>query len=69
MFLMNILVAGYVALPSLFAQKIANIIVWSYAGSVGTTMEMVGSHWLAITILSVFGLLFNPLTFSVVFMH
>ena len=69
MFLLNILVAGYVAIPSLFAQEISNKIVWDMSGSVGTTMHMVGSHWLAITILSAFGLFFNPLTFSVVFMH
>ena len=69
MLLLNILVAGYVALPSLFAQEISNTIVWSMSGSEGTTMYMAGSHWLAITVLSVLGLFFNPLTFSVVFMH
>ena len=66
---LNILVAGYVAFPSLFAQETSNIIVWDMSGAVGTTMHMAGSHWLAITILSAFGLFFNPLTFSVVFMH
>jgi hypothetical protein len=69
MFLMNILVAGYVAFPSLFAQKISQTIVWDEVDSVGVAMSMTGSHWLAITSLSVLGLLYNPLTFSVVFMH
>ena len=69
MLLLNILVAGYVAFPSLFAQETSNLIVWDMSGSVGTTMYMAGSHWLAITTLSAFGLFFNPLTFSVVFMH
>ncbi len=32
MFLLNILVAGYVAFPSLFAQEISNIIVWDMSG-------------------------------------
>lgn len=69
MFFMNILVAGYVAFPSLFAQKISSLIVWDGTASVGVAMTMTGSHWLAITLLSVLGLLYNPLTFSVVFMH
>ncbi len=69
MFFMNILVAGYVAFPTLFAQEISKLIVWDNTASVGAAMSMTGSHWLAITLLSVFGLLYNPLTFSVVFMH
>jgi hypothetical protein len=69
MFFMNILVAGYVAFPSLFAQKISYVIVWGEVDSIGVAMTMTGSHWLAITLLSVLGLLYNPLTFSVVFMH
>ena len=32
MFLLNILVAGYVAFPSLFAQEVSNIIVWDMSG-------------------------------------
>ena len=32
MFLLNILVAGYVAFPSLFAQEISNMIVWDMSG-------------------------------------
>ncbi len=69
MFLMNVLVAGYVAFPTLFAQEISKLIVWDNSASVGAAMSMTGSHWLAITLLSVLGLLYNPLTFSVVFMH
>ena len=69
MFLMNILVAGYVAFPSLFAQEISNKIVWADTSSPGSAMSMTGSHWFAITSLSVLGLFYNPLTFSVVFMH
>jgi len=69
MFFMNILVAGYVAFPTLFAQEISKLIVWDNSASVGAAMSMTGSHWLAITLLSVLGLLYNPLTFSVVFMH
>ncbi len=69
MFLMNILVAGYVAFPSLFAQDISKIIVWDNTSSPGAAMTMTGSHWLAITFLSVLGLFYNPLMFSVVFMH
>lgn len=69
MFFMNILVAGYVAFPTLFAQEISKLIVWDNSASVGAAMSMTGSHWFAITLLSVLGLLYNPLTFSVVFMH
>ncbi len=69
MFLMNVLVAGYVAFPTLFAQNISNMIVWDYSASIGAAMSMTGSHWLAITLLSILGLLYNPLTFCVVFMH
>ena len=69
MFFMNVLVAGYVAFPTLFAQNISNLIVWDNSATIGTAMSMTGSHWLAITLLSVLGLLYNPITFSVVFMH
>ncbi|TNV79187.1 hypothetical protein FGO68_gene8724 [Halteria grandinella] len=69
MFLLNTLVAGTIAILSLFKQKESIKWVWEYAGEKGECLHMLGCHWAAIAFLSLGGLLINRHTFSLVFVH
>lgn len=58
----NIVVAGWVGLSALFFSKSATTTVFGDAYAISEYMKLVGSLWLAIAILSVFGL-FKPIVF------
>ncbi|TNV79188.1 hypothetical protein FGO68_gene8725 [Halteria grandinella] len=66
----NILVAGAISITSLFLQdSVALYFPWDQAAEIGNAMYMTGSHWLAIALISIFGLLVDQVAFSVVFIH
>lgn len=69
-YILNILVAGSICITSIFIQENAGIYFpWDKVENPGQGMLLTGCHWLAITLVSIFGLLVNPLGFSVVFLH
>ena len=59
----NILVAGWVGIHALFFPKTAMITVFSNAYEITEVVRLVGCLWLAIALLSVFGL-WKPMLFS-----
>ncbi|CDW90998.1 UNKNOWN [Stylonychia lemnae] len=68
-YLANVAVAGYICVLSLFAQELSQKYVFDNAGQPGETMYITGCHWTAITIISIFGLVFSRVNFSIVFLH
>lgn len=62
-YLANVLVAGWIGITSLFYPKTAATTVFSNAYQATETIRLVGALWLAIAVLSVFGL-WRPVNFS-----
>ena len=62
-------VAGAIAVMGLFYQEGANFFPFDGTSKPGEPLYITGSHWLAITILSLFGLFYSRVYFSVVFIH
>jgi hypothetical protein len=62
-YLANIIVAGWISITSLFSPKLATTTVFSNAYPTTEVMRLAGCLWLAIAVLSVFGL-WRPLTFQ-----
>jgi hypothetical protein len=62
-YIANIIVAGYIGITSLFFPKLSSTTIFQNAYSVTDIVRLVGCLWLAIAVLSVFGL-WRPLTFS-----
>ena len=60
---LNILIAGWVGITSLFFPKTALISVFSSAYAENEIIRLVGALWLGIAILSALGL-WKPITFS-----
>ena len=67
MYIANILVAGWISISSLFFPKTAAATIFQNAYEATELIRLVGALWLAIAILSVFGL-FRPMVFSPVFL-
>ena len=61
--------AGAIAHTSLFDYDLANIFPWDGTADRGEPILMTGCHWFAIAVISVFGLLYSKINFSVVFVH
>lgn len=63
----NVIVAGGISLTSLFYHEGVD----SFPGltQYGEPLYLTGSHWLAISFLSILGLLFSKVKFSIVFIH
>lgn len=59
----NIIVAGYIGITSLFFPKLSAATVFQNAYSGTDIIRLVGCLWLAIAVLSLFGL-WRPLVFS-----
>jgi len=59
----NIIVAGYIGITSLFFPKFSSAIIFQNSYATTEIIKLVGCLWLAIAVLSVFGL-WRPLTFS-----
>lgn len=66
MYVLNIVVAGWISITSLTNPKLAARTVFSGAYQESEIIRLVGCLWFAIALLSVFGL-FRPLQFSPVF--
>ena len=66
---MNILVAGYVGVVSIFVKELVNLTVWEIIPDPDVAVLMTGAHWLTIAVLSLIGLVFNPLILSIVLIH
>jgi hypothetical protein len=62
-FIANIIVAGWIGITSLFSPKLSSETIFQNAYPTTDAIRLVGCLWLAIAILSVFGL-WRPLTFS-----
>ncbi len=62
-YILNVLVAGPIAVASLANPKRAAVTVFGDAYKANEVMRLVGCFWLAITVLSIFGL-WRPITFS-----
>lgn len=62
-YIANIIVAGWISISSIFYPKTAATTVFQNAYQPTEVIRLVGCLWLAIAILSFFGL-FRPLTFS-----
>lgn len=62
-YIANIIVAGYIGITSLFFPKLSSATIFQNAYPVTDIVRLVGCLWLAIAVLSVFGL-WRPLTFS-----
>ena len=62
-YIANIIVAGWISWTSLFFPKKAAAIIFSGAYPPTDVIKLVGCLWLAITLLSIFGV-WRPLTFS-----
>jgi hypothetical protein len=62
-YIANIIVAGWIGITSLFFPKLSVATIFQNAYQQTDIIRLVGCLWLAITILSVFGL-WRPLTFS-----
>lgn len=62
-YIVNIIVAGYIGITSLFFPKLSSTTIFQNAYSVTDIVRLVGCLWLAIAVLSVYGL-WRPLTFS-----
>ncbi|MGB5983022.1 MAG: hypothetical protein WBG46_12835 [Nonlabens sp.] len=62
-YVLNIIVAGQIAISSIFAPKSAAASVFQNAYSATETIRLVGCLWLGIAILSALGL-WKPVTFS-----
>jgi hypothetical protein len=62
-YIANIIVAGYIGITSLFFPKLSSTTIFQNAYPVTDIVRLVGCLWLAIAVLSVFGL-WRPLTFS-----
>lgn len=62
-YIANIMVAGYIGITSLFAPQLSAATIFQKAYPTTDTIRLVGCLWLAIALLSVFGL-WRPLTFS-----
>ena len=59
----NIIVAGWISTQSIFNPKTAVVTIFSNAYPSSELVRLVGCLWLAIALLSVFGL-WRPMTFS-----
>ncbi|MBP8239443.1 MAG: hypothetical protein KAX50_05760 [Saprospiraceae bacterium] len=62
-YIANIIVAGYIGITSLFFPKLSSATIFQNAYPGTDIVRLVGCLWLAIAVLSVFGL-WRPLTFS-----
>lgn len=62
-YILNIIVAGWISITSLFFPKMALSSVFENSYSYSEHIRLVGALWLGITILSIFGL-WKPLQFS-----
>lgn len=62
-YIANILVAGWIGITSLFSPKLAAATIFQNAYTTTEVIRLVGCLWLAIAVLSVFGL-WRPLLFS-----
>ena len=62
-YIANIIVAGYIGITSLFFPKLSSATIFQSSYPVTDMIRLVGCLWLAIAVLSVFGL-WRPLTFS-----
>lgn len=67
MYSLNILVAGWIAICSLFFPKTAVVTVFSNAYLPSEFIRLVGCFWLAIMVLSAMGL-WQPMAFTSVFL-
>jgi hypothetical protein len=64
-YIANIIVAGYIGITSLFFPKISSATIFQNSYQTSDLIRLVGCLWLAIAVLSLFGL-WRPLTFSLV---
>jgi hypothetical protein len=62
-YIANIIVAGYIGISSLVSPKLSTATIFQHAYQITDTIKLVGCLWLAIALLSVFGL-WRPLLFS-----
>lgn len=62
-YIANIIVAGYIGIISLFSPKLSSATIFQNSYQTTDIIRLVGCLWLAIAVLSVFGL-WRPLTFS-----
>ena len=62
-YISNIIVAGYIGLTSLFFPKLSSTTIFQNCYQTTDLIRLVGCLWLAIAVLSVFGL-WRPITFS-----
>lgn len=62
-YIANIIVAGYIGITSLFFPKLSSATIFQNSYQSTDIIRLVGCLWLAIAILSLFGL-WRPLTFS-----
>ncbi|MFN0199869.1 MAG: hypothetical protein ACKVTZ_00025 [Bacteroidia bacterium] len=59
----NIIVAGYIGITSLFFPKLSSTTIFQNSYQATDIIKLVGCLWLAIAVLSLFGL-WRPMTFS-----
>lgn len=69
MYVGNIIVAGTITILALFVPHIAQEALFATIGNGTYAVTICGCHWAAITVLSVIGLLWRPLSCSLVFVH
>ena len=62
-YIANIIVAGYIGITSLFFPKLTSATIFQNSYQTTDIIRLVGCLWLAIAILSLFGL-WRPMTFS-----
>jgi len=62
-YIANIIVAGYIGITSLFSPKLSSATIFQNSYQTTDIIRLVGCLWLAIAILSLFGL-WRPMTFS-----
>lgn len=62
-YIANIIVAGYIGITSLFLPKLSSATIFQNCYQTTDLIRLVGCLWLAIAVLSVFGL-WRPISFS-----